>query len=206
MNYDVAYRIGFHPWEDAEHQPRFVARFLDLVAEEEAQARHEGAFGAALDLGTGSGIWAVKLAQRGWRVTGVDLVERALGRADERARAALVNIALVHGDVTALRAAGLGRTFRLVIDTGTFHGLDRAQQVAMGEEVEAVAADDATVLLLGWTPRRRGLLPRGVGIDDVQRACPGWTVTDAGPTGFTAPRPVELLLRPGERWYRLRRS
>ena len=30
---------------------------------------------------------------------------------------------LIHGDVTALQEAGVGSGFRLVLDTGTFHGL-----------------------------------------------------------------------------------
>ena len=50
---------------------------------------------------------------------------------------------LVHGDVTALREAGVGSGFRLVLDTGTFHGLSDAQRAAMGREVSAIAAPDA---------------------------------------------------------------
>ncbi len=30
-------------------------------------------YGRAVDLGTGSGIWGIELAKRGWQVTGVDL-------------------------------------------------------------------------------------------------------------------------------------
>lgn len=62
-------------------------------------------YGAALDLGTGSAVWGVQLAQRGWEVTGIDIVEKALRRARERAEKAGVEMRLVHGDVTALREA-----------------------------------------------------------------------------------------------------
>jgi hypothetical protein len=48
-----------------------------------------------------------------------------------------------------------------VLDTGTFHGLIAAKREAMGQEVSAVAAPDATVLLIAWAPKRRGPLPRG---------------------------------------------
>ena len=113
---------------------------------------------------------------------------------------------LVHGDVTALRQAGVGSSFRLVLDTGTFHGLDNAQREAMGREVGAIAADDATVLMLAWAPRRRGPLPRGASRSEIESAFPGWVVTDAGGTGFQAPKPIELLMKPDERWYRLARS
>lgn len=46
----------------------------------------EPPYGKVLDLGCGSGIWAVKAPERGWQVTGVDFVPKALRRARERAR------------------------------------------------------------------------------------------------------------------------
>jgi SAM-dependent methyltransferase len=203
MNYRLAHRVGFHPWEDAEDQPSFLERIETLLDREEAG--RSPPHGPALDLGCGSGIWGIKLAQRGWQVTGVDIVDKALNRARERIREAGVEMELVLGDVTRLQAAGVGAGFRLVLDTGTFHGLKRAEREAMGREVGAVAAPDATVLLLAWAPRRRGPLPHGVSSGEIEAAFPGWSVTDAGPTGFEAPKPVEVLMKPDEHWYRLRR-
>ena len=203
MNYELAYRIGFHPWEDAEEQRTFIESFSALLDREEAG--RTAPYGPALDLGTGSGIWGIKLAERGWQVTGVDIVERALDRARQRIREAGVEMRALHGDVTALRPAELGSGYRLVLDTGTFHGLGESERTAMGRSVDAIAAEDATVLVIAWDPKRRGPLPRGVSGDEVAAAFPGWEVSDAGPSGFAAPKPIELLLRPGERWYRLRR-
>jgi len=203
MNYELAYRIGFHPWEDAEDQPAFTAAFTALVDREERE--RQPPYGPALDLGCGSGIWGIELAKRGWDVTGVDIVDRALERARERVRQKGVEVRLVKGDVTDLATTQVGAGFKLVLDTGTFHGLSGAQREAMGREVGAVAADDATVLLLAWAPKRRGPLPRGASRAEIEAAFPGWNVADAGPTGFEAPKPVELLMRPDERWYRLRR-
>ena len=203
MNYGLAYRIGFHPWEDAEEQPSFTRKFSSLLDREEGGRRPP--YGPALDVGTGSGIWGIKLAQRGWQVTGVDIVGKALRRANDRVREAGVDMRLVQGDVTELRAADVGTGFRLVLDTGTFHGLTAAERAAMGREVSAVAADDATVLLIAWAPKRRGPLPRGVSRSEIEAAFHGWAVTDVGESGFGAPKPIELLLRPEERWYRLLR-
>jgi hypothetical protein len=203
MNYGFAYRVGFHPWEDALDQPRFVERISELFAQEESG--REPPYGAALDLGTGSGIWGVQLAGRGWQVTGVDLVEKALQRAGTRVREEGVDMRLVQASVTELVAADVGSNFRLVLDTGTFHGLNRAQREAMGREVSAVTADDATVLVLAWKPRRRGPLPRGASQSEIEEAFAGWATYDMGTSNFEAPKPVELLLKPGERWYRLRR-
>lgn len=202
MNYELAYRLGFHPWEDAEDEPEFVTKFEELVEREEAG--REPPYGPALDLGTGSGIWGLKLAERGWEVTGIDIVEKALERARKRISRNGARMRVVHGDVTALRAAGVGDGFRLVLDTGTFHGLRDEQREAMGREVGAVAAPDATVLLIAW-PRRTRPLIRGVTRPEIEAAFPGWDIQDAGASGFRAPKPLELILRPDERWYRLRR-
>lgn len=203
MNYRLAYAIGFHPWEDlAEHRP-FAAKLLELVAREEDGRGTP--YGTALDIGTGSAVWGVRLAQRGWEVTGVDIVEKALDRARERVDEAGVEMRLVRGDVTALREAGVGSGFRLLLDTGTFHGLDEAQREAMGREMTAVAAPDATVILDCFAPRRRGLLPRGASRAEVERAFPGWEITDVE-VADTEPDPLARLFNFDERFYRLRRE
>jgi len=129
MNYTLAYAIGFHPWEDLAAHPPFAGKLLELVAREEAG--REPPYGPALDLGTGSAVWGVQLAKRGWQVTGVEIVEKALRRARERVDEADVEMRLVRGDVTALRQADVGSAFRLVLDTGTFHGLSDVQRQAM---------------------------------------------------------------------------
>lgn len=203
MNYKLAYAIGFHPWEDAAEDPRFTEKISDLFTREERG--REPPYGAALDLGCGSGVWGVHLAKRGWQVTGVDIVPRALQRARQRVQNTGVDMELVQGDVTNLRAAGIGSGFRLVLDTGTFHDFDEAQREAMGREVDAVAAPDATVLLLVWPKRRRPLI-RGASRSEIEAAFPGWKVTDVEPSHFQLPKLLDLLLRPDEHWYRLRRK
>ena len=204
MNYEFAYGIGFHPWEDAVEEPSFVEKITQLFEEEERD--REPPYGRALDVGTGSGIWGIELAKRGWQVTGIDNVEKALQRARDRVETTGVEMELVLSDVTDLRASGIDSGYQLILDTGTFHGLNREQREAMGREVDAVAAPDASVLLLAWEPKRRGPLPRGVSRSEIEAAFPSWTVTDLGETYFEAPKPVELLLKPDEHWYRLRRK
>jgi hypothetical protein len=60
--------------------------------------------------------------------------------------------------------------------------------------------------MIAWAPKRRGPLPRGVSRSEIEAAFPGWDVTDVGKSGFEAPKPVELLVKPEERWYRLLRK
>jgi cyclopropane fatty-acyl-phospholipid synthase-like methyltransferase len=203
MNYELAYKVGFHPWEDLAEHPPFAGKLLELVAREEDG--REPPYGPALDLGCGSAVWGVRLAQRGWRVTGVDMVEKALRRARERVDEARVAMRLVRADVTTLRQADVGSGFRLVLDTGTFHGLTDAQQEAMGREVSAICADDATVLLDCFAPRRRGPLPRGASRLDVERAFPGWVITDVE-VADTEPDALARLFKFEERFYRLCRA
>jgi SAM-dependent methyltransferase len=203
MNYRLAYALGFHPWEDLATHPPFADKLLELVAREEKAAGP--AERSALDLGTGSGVWGIELAKRGWEVTGVDLVAKALARARRRIDEAGVQMRLVHGDVTALSEAGIGGGYRLLLDTGTFHGLDSAQRRAMGRSVTAVAAPDAALILDCFEPRWRGPLPRGASRPEVEEAFTDWRVTDVE-IADTDPEPIARLARFSERFYVLRRA
>jgi SAM-dependent methyltransferase len=200
--YKLFYRLGFHPWEDLAEHPPFAEKLSELLDREEGGRAPP--YGPALDLGCGSGVWGVKLAERGWQVTGLDIVEKALERARDRVREAGVDMRVIHGDVTDLGAADIGSGFRLVLDTGTFHGLSDAQRAAMGREVGSVTADDATVLLDVFAPRRRGPLPRGASRSEVEAAFPGWMLTDVE-VADTEPDAIAKLLKFDEHWYRLRR-
>lgn len=201
MNWKFSYAIGFHPWEDTD-QAFFQS--LSSLLELEEQGR-EPPYGRALDIGTGSAIWGIELAKRGWEVTGVDVVEKALERGRERVRTAGVQMELVQGDVTRLSKAEVGSGFRLILDTGTFHDLDTEQQQGMARSVDALATEDATVILLCW-PRRIRPLIRGVKQEEIEAAFTSWQITDVKPSFFKLPTPLEWVLRPDEHWYRLRRA
>ena len=202
LAYRMLYLVGFTPWERMARLPG-AERIGALFEREEAGG--EPPHGPALDLGCGSGIWAVELARRGWQVTGVDFVPRAVQRARERAREAGVELRLVEGDVTKLREMGVGSGFRLLLDFGCFHDeLTDAQRAAEGREATAVAAPDATLLLFAIRPGRRGPLPRGASREDIEAAFPGWEVVDEEAADVTgAPG---WIRRAEPRFYRLRRQ
>ena len=201
MNYRLAYAIGFHPWEDAAEEPAFVEKATELFAREERGSSPP--HGRALDLGCGAGIWGTELAKRGWQVTGVDIVAKALRRAEKRVAKEGVEMRLIHGDVTRLEDVDVGHDFRLLVDTGTFHSLPRSQWDAMGRSVTKVAAPDATLLLLVWPRRRSRPLIQGADRHEVAEAFPDWQITHVEPSGFRLPKPLELIMNPDEHWYRL---
>lgn len=201
--YKVSYRVGFHPWEDlAEHQP--FANALVGLFEREEQGK-EPPYGKALDLGCGSGTWGVRLAARGWHVTGVDNVSTAVARAEQRIRETAVDMRVVLGDATRLHESAVGSGYDLVVDTGTFHGLTPAQRLDLGQEVTLITAEEATVILDCFAPRRRGPLPRGCTQADVEAAFPAWQVTDVIDAD-TDPDPVARVFKFDEVFYRLRRK
>ena len=172
------------------------------LLEREERVR-EPPYGRTLDLGCGTGFWSVRLAQRGWEVTGVDIVPKAVRAARERARAAGVEVLFVEGSVTALTAAGIGAGFRLILDFGVVHGLPPEQVRAVSREVTAVATEDAALLMYAFSPGRRGPLPRGISREEVEQAYGGWTITDEEAFELSgAPRFVQ---KAHPRFYCLRR-
>lgn len=200
--YDVLYKVGVTPWEEDPPNSMVSAQVSSLFDREEEG--REAPFGRVLDLGCGSGIWSVALAKRGWQVTGVDIVPKAVRMARERARIEDVNANFVVGDVTTLHAAGVGSGFNFVVDFECFNHLNEKQRQAVGREVSAVTAPDATMLMLAWEPGRRWLLPPGADRRDIETAFADWSVVNDHAYAAQEALPF-WLKRIDLRFYRLRR-
>jgi SAM-dependent methyltransferase len=203
--YKVLYGLNLTPWEEIAELPHVTQRVAALLAHEEAG--REPPYGPALDLGCGSGIWALRLASRGWEVTGVDNVNKALRRARERADGAGISLRLVHADVTNLQGADVGSGFRFLLDLGLFHDeLNDRQRSDMGRAVTTVAAPGATLLMVAWAPRRRWPLPRGASRHDIEAAYPAWTIVGEEPVDVSAAPFYRYMKKADPRLYRLRLS
>jgi SAM-dependent methyltransferase len=202
-SYGALYRIGFTPWEHIAKIPHLREQIGSLFEPDGGDPSP----GRALDLGCGSGIWAIELAKRGWQVTGVDFVPKALRRARERAEEAGVELRLIEADVTKLRESDAGSDFRLLIDFGLFHDeLTDEQRMAMGREVTAAAAPGATLLMVAWTPRRWRPIIRGASRSDIEAAYPGWSVVDETSVDLSGALFYKLFPKADPRLYRLRRE
>jgi SAM-dependent methyltransferase len=198
--YAVAYALGLTPWERAGQSGADALDKLIARAEDEFNGPSR-----ALDLGCGSGAHLVALARRGWDVTGVDAIGKAVRRARARAAAAGVQATIVQGDVTALDPADVGTDYRLLLDIGCFHGLAEEERTRMGRSASAVAAPDALLVMLAFRPGvARKPLPRGADAADIESAFRGWHVVDIehAPTDGM-PKP---LRKAAPAFYTLRRS
>ncbi|MDQ3549031.1 MAG: methyltransferase domain-containing protein [Chloroflexota bacterium] len=198
--YQLAHRLGVTPWERLARLPA-SKQLISLI--ESAESGRQSPYGPALDLGCGTGNWSVQLAARGWDVTGVEIVPKALRRARDRAGEAGVKVRFVDGDVTSLRAAGVGTGFRLVLDIGTVHGLTPEQHQKVGREVSAVVAPEATLVMYAFAPARRGPLPRGMSRGEIEAAYSGWKVIEE--VAFDMSGLPESVKKDDPYWYRLSR-
>jgi cyclopropane fatty-acyl-phospholipid synthase-like methyltransferase len=136
----LMYLVGFTPWDNPEPPPELVA-LLDEIPEP----------GRALDLGCGSGRNSALLAGRGWEVTGVDFVPRAVKKARRRMAAEGLPVTILAGDVTRLEEAGVRGPFQLLLDVGCFHSLPAGRRLDYERGAAAVAAPGATFLLFAFT-------------------------------------------------------
>jgi len=198
--YTLAYAIGFRPWEQAGR--RGAEEFSRLLDRELTQ--RPAPPGRAVDLGCGTGAHTIELASLGWQAAGVDNQPRALRIARARAAACQADVTFVQGDVTALRRDDIGGTADFFLDVGCFHHLPGPARQAMAAAITAAAAPAATLLLLAFSPARRGPLPAGASRDQIHATFSGWEILADQPADASGmPRPLRSS---SPRWYRLQLS
>lgn len=141
INWNEHYRDGNLPWDTGRPSSELVR----VVA---AQGiRH----GRVLELGCGTGVNSVWLAEQGFDVVGVDLAPLAIERAEERARAAGVNVRFLVADV--LQLPDLGPPFDFFFDRGCYHAVRRDHPDAYAPAVARQLAAGARGLILTGNAR-----------------------------------------------------
>ena len=139
--YDWAKTWQDLPWAHAE-----PTLFLAEICERRKPGR-------ALDLGCGAGTDSVYLAKRGWDVTALDFMPKALEYTQSRAAGAGVSVRTVEADITEWVPPA---PFDLVLDHGLLHNMDAVRHPAYRDCVLKAIADDGDFVLLHWHPRYPG--------------------------------------------------
>jgi hypothetical protein len=156
--YRLMYALGLTQWER-----RNVAEFWRPLLEGPDALQP----GRALDIGCGSGRDAVYLAGRGWQVTAVEFVDKALERARRRAAEERVEVQWIRGDVGDLARLGLEPGYSLLYDLGCIMGLSDAARRGAAAGLTELAAPSATLLFLAFKAARRIMLPRGMDSEQI---------------------------------------
>ncbi len=99
------------PWDSGKPDPELV-RLIDA-------GKLSGK--TALEFGCGTGTNAIELAKRGYAVTAVDYVQKALDLATEKAAQAKVKIDFRRADLLA--KPELGGPYDVIFDRGVYHSL-----------------------------------------------------------------------------------
>ena len=141
--------------------------------------------GRALDVGCGTGDNAIALARRGFEVSAIDVAERALARAREKADRAGLAVEFRLADVTRLDD-GEG-SFDLIMDRGLLMSLfGEAARRSYASALIRLTADGGSVYEYQWE------LPQ-----DPRGLSPGWLATKL--RGFVV-APGEIQRRFGGRF------
>ena len=170
------------PWDTGEPQPTFV----ELAESGDLKGR-------VLDAGCGTGTHAIWAAERGHPAVGVDVSEKGIERAREKAAGrertreldADVDVRFRVADALDL-PDDLG-PFDSVLDSGLFHAFESDQRGTYADELVDVVATGGRVFVLGFregAPEDWG--PNPVTPDDVRTAYSEdeWTVREARDVEF----------------------
>jgi len=148
-DWDSHYQSGEPPWETG--QPS--AELRRVVAEEKIEPCR------VIELGCGTGINAVWLAQQGFEVTAVDFSQLAIEKARQRAAEAGVTARFVVDDV--LNLAEEYDPFTFFFDRGCYHAVRRVDVQAYVRTLQRVTAPGSLGLILTGNARRPS--PEGQG-------------------------------------------
>lgn len=135
-DWDVHYQSGKPPWETGQSSSE-LAR---VIAEERIKPCR------VIDLGCGSGINALWLAQQGFDVTAVDFSGLAIEQARQRAAAAGVTVRFLQADVLAL-PDDVG-PFPFFFDRGCYHAVRRGDVQDYLRTLQRITASGTIGLVL----------------------------------------------------------
>ena len=173
------------PWDiDGPQQP-FVA-----VAEQVS--------GSILDAGCGTGENALWLTSRGKKVTGIDFVEEAIQRAEQKAQERGLSATFLAKDAMTLK--DWSERFDNVIDSGLFHVFSDDDRRRYVEGLATVLKPGGRVFVMCFSDEEPGTEgPRRVSKQELHAAfAHGWVIESIEPRRFQVrPDFTEILFSEG---------
>lgn len=160
--------------------------------------------GRALDLGCGSGVFSVWLAKKGYDVTGVDFIPRAIEMSRERAKAEGVQVNWVNTDLLSWNAPG---QFDVIVDSGCLHSLIGGNVRRFREQILRWLAPGGDYVL-GHFGKRHALDWRPVGPkrrtrEQLERLfVPPLEVVKHEQSEIAVPLPIGPMVRGHAYWFR----
>lgn len=137
--WNARYEADDMPWDTGEPQPALVAAVETY-----------GLSGRVLDMGCGTGTHALWAAERGHEAVGIDISDRGIERARERAAERGLDVTFRVGNALDL-PDDIG-SFGTVLDSGLFHAFEAEKHAAYVEQVTRVVPSGGLVALVGFGP------------------------------------------------------
>lgn len=172
QSWDSQYE-GRPPWDIGRPQPPFVAL-----------AKAGKLTGQTLDVGCGTGEHVLLAAEHGAEAMGVDISERAIERAREKAEARGLTVTLKVGDV--LHLEDLGRRFDAITDSGVFHVFADDERPIFVQSLRSALRDGGLYFMMCFSDRQPGDWgPRRVTQAELRSAfADGWSIESIEPARF----------------------
>ncbi len=166
-SFNEYYRSGHMPWDSGITPPELIEAVTGPAALPP---------GRMLDIGCGTGTNCLTLARLGWQTVGVDFVPLAIDRANQKAAAAVDEIARAGGsasfiemDVTQLAPPAPDERYALLLDLGCLNGVLPELRARYAQVVAQQAMPGALFLLYAHFPDINRNRPPGCTSEEVDR-------------------------------------
>lgn len=167
------------PWDVGGPQP--------IVKELEQKGQITG---RVLDVGCGTGDTAIYLAQKGYKVMGIDFIPKAIDLASARAKRAGSQIPFRVFD--AMKLDQLHERFDTVIDAGLFHNLSNNSRIRYTYSLGSAMEPGGTFHMLCFSDSQRGFIgPHRISRQEIyQTFSQGWHIDSIRETKYKALYPI----------------